>query len=320
MRPALNSNGATRGPTMQASDFRAEARQHLSAARSLLQGPGEAAARYACLELRMTIEAMTYELFQLYLKELPRSATVHWQPGKVIRELLAADPHADQSRTIRIGRQDALGVPATAMTVAGEDRRFSLKWASKAHNSLGSALHTPTAAQRDKGGADGDAELRAKCAEVLATLDDLVTRPFFHFTGADYITAECDCGVTFKRRPAALQQNPVTECMGCGARYDYVAEHESGPHRLVLQAIGWTCPGCEAQLHVGLHQIDGRLEVTCACGEKFHLADQPVVHHLLPGPTDGEDDGDPKVAAGVVTPAPSPPGDAGPSRPPSGRD
>ena len=81
---------------MQASDFRAEARQHLSAARSLLQGPGEAAARYACLELRMTIEAMTYELFQLYLKELPRSAMVHWQPGKVIRELLAADPRRTQ--------------------------------------------------------------------------------------------------------------------------------------------------------------------------------------------------------------------------------
>jgi len=235
----------------------------------------------------MAIEAMSYELFQLYLKEMPRSAMVHWQPAKVIKELLAVDPTADQTLTVRIGRQERASAPAKVMNVVGEDRRFSLKWASKAHNSLGSALHTPTAAQRDAGSATGDAELRAKCDEVLAALEELVTRPYFHFLGGEYVTAECTCGVTFKRRRSALQRNPVAECTGCGARYDYSAEAESGQHTLVLQAVGWHCPGCAAHLHVGLHQIRPEIEVACVCGQLFRVAECPTVHHLLPQPPAG---------------------------------
>jgi hypothetical protein len=48
--------------------FREYARVHVSAARALLAGDGPQL-RYACLEIRLAIEALAYAVFQNYLED-----------------------------------------------------------------------------------------------------------------------------------------------------------------------------------------------------------------------------------------------------------
>lgn len=119
---------------MPTPNSRHSAREHIGAAKVLLLVSGESSARYACLNLRMAIEALTYQTLQAYLAEVPNSAMTAWTPKKVIDELLAVDPMADKTSRISFGKQDALGEPSKSMKYLGEDRRFTVKWANKAQN------------------------------------------------------------------------------------------------------------------------------------------------------------------------------------------
>ncbi|MEW5688189.1 MAG: hypothetical protein AB1942_24995 [Pseudomonadota bacterium] len=304
---------------MQPIEFRAEAREHLKAAKKMLADAGEASARYACLELRMTIEAMTYELFALYLKEMPRSAISQWPPNKVIRELLAADPLADQTSAVRIRRARASGEAQSAAFEA-DDHRFTAKWASKAHNALGSFLHTPTVGQRERGLANQDQAMRAKCAEVLRELEPMVSRPYFHFTMAEFVTVDCECKATFKRRPNVLAKDPVAECVGCGARWVYDPDPSSADYRFHLQQAVWDCPGCGVKQGMAAHLLEGLPEVACACGTRLQIAAHygfDVLDAAGVVANDTGEDGGPKAAAWEVSLAPSPLDGEDPSQPPS---
>jgi hypothetical protein len=127
-------------------DFRGQGRGHLDAAHRLLTGDSSSL-RYACLELRMCIEALAYDRLQAYLTEVPNSVMKKWTPRHILDELLAIDPHADRSSTVYVGAVEQFGVPAEEMKLLGEDKMFSVKWANSAHNALGNFLHVPTLAQ-----------------------------------------------------------------------------------------------------------------------------------------------------------------------------
>ncbi len=75
--------------------YRERARSHLQEAAGLLNQGSESALRAACLELRMCIEALTYEMLQRYLSEVPNTAMEAWQPKRILsRGLITADPNA----------------------------------------------------------------------------------------------------------------------------------------------------------------------------------------------------------------------------------
>jgi len=224
----------------------------------------------------MAIEAMTYELFQLYLKELPRSAMTKWTPKQVMDELLAIDPYADRSKVLRMGKQSAKGVAATDMSIQAEDKRFRAKWAHKAHNGLGSFLHTSTITQRAKGRSQTEAAARAKCIEIIAELEEFVTTAYSRFTLADFISVDCDCGVTFKRRASVLEENPVVECGGCGAYYDYVPNPDGGGV-FRLQQARWVCSGCGIEQGMGWHRLESLPQLVCSCGLEGQVTQQYVL-------------------------------------------
>jgi hypothetical protein len=77
--------------------FREYARVHVSAARALLAGDGPQL-RYACLEIRLAIEALAYAVFQNYLEDDSsdvKAAQADWQPSKVLEALQNYErPHA----------------------------------------------------------------------------------------------------------------------------------------------------------------------------------------------------------------------------------
>ncbi|WP_295708903.1 hypothetical protein [uncultured Brevundimonas sp.] len=77
--------------------FRQYARDHVEAGRRLIEGHGSEL-RYACLELRLAIEALAYSTLQNYSEDVDGAvdrAHDHWQPNKVLEELITYDPMAD---------------------------------------------------------------------------------------------------------------------------------------------------------------------------------------------------------------------------------
>jgi hypothetical protein len=69
-------------------DFRLRGRRYLDAAHRLPESGDSASLRYACLELRMCIEALAYDRLQAYLPEVPNSVMKKWTP----RHVLAVQP------------------------------------------------------------------------------------------------------------------------------------------------------------------------------------------------------------------------------------
>jgi len=81
----------------------------------LLAVGDESSVRYACLELRFSIEYLTYDQLKVHLDEMPDDSVKRWSPKQVIESVLEVAPDADKSVTIAVGVEPAPGVAATQM-------------------------------------------------------------------------------------------------------------------------------------------------------------------------------------------------------------
>jgi hypothetical protein len=161
-----------------AISFRSIATDHLAKAKTLLEG-GPDHEIYACLELRMALAAIAYEILQSYsddLSEEVNAAFREWHPRAVLDHLLAHDPLADRPLRIVMRAQPVYqdGSRGEAIVIDETEDRFDAKWASKAHAALSSFLHQPTIARRRSGKAIDRAKLRKKAKEVIVRLDSIV--------------------------------------------------------------------------------------------------------------------------------------------------
>lgn len=158
--------------------FQSIAKDHLAKAKTLLEG-GPDHEIYSCLELRLAIEAMAYEILQSYsddLSEEVNAAFREWHPRAVLDHLLAHDPLADRPLRIVMRAQPVYqdGSRGEAIVVDETEDRFDAKWASKAHAALSSFLHQSTINRRRSGKAIDRTKLRRKAKEVIARLDSIV--------------------------------------------------------------------------------------------------------------------------------------------------
>jgi transcription elongation factor Elf1 len=238
-------------------------RQHLEKATALLASGNEDKLIYACLELRKSLEAYSYDLLSRYIAEAPfRLIAKTWQADKVIKELVAIDPKAGSSSTLRIKR-DAVGTePPGAWTTLGEDRRLAVKDLRTYYQALGNFLHVPTIRQSIENDRLNDA--RRKATEIRERLEKLLApgRVVSHL--AELLTFNCtECEAPIARRISVLTEGGPVECGNCGQGFD--AEVQSGGgYFFIPLSFSWDCPRCQS-----LHQIvrskakDG-LDVTCA--------------------------------------------------------
>lgn len=273
-------------------NYRDRARRHVAEARARLTEAGEAAARQACLALRMAIEALTYQNLQAYLAETPNSVMAQWTPKKVMDELLAADPNADQTTTVFIGIEKSPGVPSDDMQVLGEDRRFTQKWGNKAHNALGSFLHEPTIRQTETGKAT-EADARLKAAEIADELDRILATSLFAVNMGEFISFECVCGFHVKRRSSVLSHDDQVICGGCGRHWIYKELEGDPAYGFVPDGYSFPCLTCGETCQFEAHELgDGKI-VTCAgCGAKAEVFTQFAVRPVGAGADGADDAGD----------------------------
>ena len=152
--------------------IRYDQRATLARAKDLLATNSEEDLRYACLELRMCIEAICYEKLKSYQKQIPEELLETWQPQKVVESLLEYDPDIELDFSLAIFREDEDGKPEEIPSFVGEHKAITLKFIKRSYHKLGYYLHVPTIAQQKIQAFKAD-DLRNDLNQMVSKLEGL---------------------------------------------------------------------------------------------------------------------------------------------------
>jgi DNA-directed RNA polymerase subunit RPC12/RpoP len=252
--------------------FRAIAKARLQQAKLELASSNDEHLKYAALELRMAIEAITYDRAQAYRAEIPSSDYAVWQPKKLMQLLLDIDPSADQKATISIGLEPSPGVTPSVMHTLGTDQPLSLLSIKAHYDALGSYLHLPTLRQVETDTAPDMRKLRARCAEIVRELEGVLSSHVFNSTVGQFATLECiRCSKPIRKRVPANKSQDNAHCFECGAPY-LVASLPNGKSEWVPQMAVLKCARCEEAMSVWRDRIRAGERFQCsACSAPYAI-------------------------------------------------
>jgi hypothetical protein len=211
----------------QNTDYRNRARRHLERARAELNSNDDERLPYVVLELRFAMEAITYDRAQAFKDELPYEEYGTWQPRKVVAVLAGIDPSIMKSSTLRMGRQDQLGVPSTNMKTLGTEFVLTAEDIKGHYDALGSGLHIPTMAQFQNDKLPDLVAVRARCEEVVSIVDNVLSSRIWNSTLGVSSHIDCfRCKNPMRRRMPHGVKILKAECFECKAQYTVEEEHD----------------------------------------------------------------------------------------------
>lgn len=262
--------------------FRNDARKSLEFARKELATSDNERLRHAALELRMCVEAITYDRAEAYKAELPSEEYETWQPAKLLHALLAIDPTANSTKTIAFGKEDVPGEPAKEMQVLGTDKPLTLKVIKHHYDALGNFLHVPTLKQIQSGSVTLPEKVRRRCEALVAELDAALQSTVFNFTVGQFSHIDCmRCEKPIKRRLPDGFSELETSCIHCRAPY-LLREKDGETQWIALQQFV-PCPKCSENMKVWRDEIVngasfkcGHCETALKVGLAFYVDDAPL--------------------------------------------
>lgn len=253
-------------------NYRHIAGSHLKAAREEINSNNEERLKYAALELRMAMEAITYDRALAYKSEFPPEEYETWQPRKVLMVLLEIDVNADVSSTLSIGVQPSPNETPEEMICLGTEKTFNLKMLKKHYDALGNYLHIISMKRSIEGKTHNMTKLRTRCEEISEFLEQALNSPVFNMTFGNFASLNCEeCQSKIRKRVPHDFDDPITAtCFNCKATYTLtkhdnkkvkwkLKEHEMKCANLSCQKtiivlerdiqIGkcWTCSSCNGQ-------------------------------------------------------------------------
>jgi len=256
------------------ASFRHLARDAVSRARNELASGDKTRLKFVALELRMAIEAVTYERAQSYREEIPQTEYRTWQPKKVMQLLVDIEPNADKGASIAFGLEDVPGVAAKEMASLGAEKVFSLRAIKEHYDALGSYLHLPTLKQLETAGEPDLAKLRKRCVAIIELLDGVLSSPVFNISFGTFSSIACmnpDCGKTVRRRIPSGKDLLPAACTECGMRYELtVAADGQCLWRPVLEEVSCPGPSCDVVFTVSPGDLKAGRRLVChKCGGRF---------------------------------------------------
>ena len=253
---------------MSTTNFRHEARQALHRAQTQLASGQAEHLKYAALELRMAMEALTYDRAEAYAAELPPSEYDMWQPKKLLLQLLEIDPLADKDSTISYGMEQEYGVPPAVMNALGSEKVLNLATLKKHYDALGGHLHMPTIKQFNQGKGPDTAKLAKRCSEIVNFIADVLASPVFNSTLGAFAQMPCEgCGATIRKRMPFGVKSVVARCFECPASYT-LEDADGGQVTWKPQQQKLTCrlPGCGTPIVIWNHELElGRCWTCSKC-------------------------------------------------------
>lgn len=250
-------------------DYRSSARKHLKRYEEELASGDDERLKYAALELRMAMEALTYDRALAYKDEFPPTEYETWQPRKVMSVLLEIDPTADKDSAIAGGIEEEIGVPAPVMTALGAEKVLNMATLRKHYDALGSYLHAPSLKQSRKCKVQDFQRMKARCEEIASSVSGALSSPVFNITFGNFATVDCIvCGKRIRKRMPQGESEVRAECFECGATYTIVAK---GSGEVVWQPrqqeLECTNESCRQKVYVWQHEVEaGRHWVCKGCG------------------------------------------------------
>lgn len=253
-------------------DFRVNARQALQRARAELSANNDERLRYAALELRMCIEAITYDRAQTYIQELPPEEYKTWQPQKLLTVLVEIEPLAATSGQLRFQQQSAPGEPEHPWVDLGETRVFGLRDIQRNYHKLGNFLHFPTLGQLQAGGVDLN-KTREHCHAVAATLDYVLAAPIHNLDFKSLVTFDCEeCQNKVRKRVQPGEGEVEASCFECKAEYFIKSTEEKDKYLSGRKTRNVTCPtpGCTHTFECPVEKIKAGGRWTCpSCSQGY---------------------------------------------------
>jgi len=230
--------------------------------------------KYAALELRMAMEALTYDRALAYKDEFPEAEYDTWQPKKVLLVLLEIDANADSDSSFAFGKQPSKGERPGDMQSLGTEIVLNMATVKKHYDALGSYLHLQTVRQAKTGVKPDYGKVRNRCQDIVGYLDKVLSSPIWNITMGQFASFPCDCGVRVRRR-LSLGATTVLAVCECGAEYDVedIGEgkirakprqqeavcpvQECGiatwvPSHLIKPGTWWKCNGCGTHIAISL--------------------------------------------------------------------
>lgn len=257
-------------------NFRQRARDALNRAKTEMASTDSERLKYATLELRMAIEAVTYERAQSYGDELPPSAYQTWQPKKLMQVLLEIEPLADKSGSIAFGIEDVPGEQAKEMTSLGKEQVFDFKAIKSHYDALGSYLHTPTLKQIEVQRSIDGSRLRQRCAEIVNALEAVLSSRVFNINFGSFTTIQCintDCGKTIRKRHPHGVDVVAAKCFECEAEYEITLEpNGQWQWKPLIQEVSCSTESCDEVFKLWNHEVKSGSHWRCrGCNRKFQL-------------------------------------------------
>jgi transcription elongation factor Elf1 len=244
--------------------YRHVAKQRLAKAIELRNTNDDDDLTYACLELRKSIEALSYDRLLSYLAEVPLKPLAVWQADKVMKELLRIDPTSDKSSHIHVKREAGEdGSPKGKRRYLGEDRRWNTQEASKAYQQLGHFLHVPTIKQSRNEEPPDKAMIRERANEIKAKLQHVLASRIYNVNFSESVTFACIvCEAPIKRQTRVLETNAKIECGNCGQKFIGEPVDERS-YSFIPASFRWNCQVCETEQELIESSAKDGLKITC---------------------------------------------------------
>lgn len=259
---------------MPARDYRGEARTLLERARRELDSGDDKRLRYAALELRLAMEAITYDRAHAYRTEIPPQEYETWQPRKVLQLLLEIDPNVDKDSIVRFGLEETPGEPPKEMRTLGSEKVLNLAALKKHYDALGSYLHMPTLKRQAEGDHPNSVKLRDRCDRIATDLENVLASPIFNVTLGQFATFDCQrCHSKIRKRMLFEESQLDVKCFNCGAEYSVLKMNE-GEVVAKPKTEEIECPGngCKGKITLWHDELVVGTWWTCKdCSEAFEL-------------------------------------------------
>lgn len=228
------------------NSYRDTAHKCLERANAQLENLDDISLRYAAVELRLAIEALTYARAEQYQDDFPRDMYDVWQPRQVMNAILEINPNAFAPISFSVEFISGSG----DFVDLGQERPLKPEDIKGTYDALGNYLHTPTLKQMRVDGGHKVDSIRARCVQMADIVATILNTSLFNL---DFkITAAFNClrceGPFKVRVPHGNKVRQVT-CPHCHAPYDLKNNPDMqdgvlwGPLKHRLECLAKNCEG-----------------------------------------------------------------------------
>lgn len=244
-----------------------EKRASLARAKELLSSPDQNAIRYAALDLRLCMEAITYEKLRGYASIIPEEVLAKWQPPQAVKALLEFEPNGDKSFTLFAGIEDRYGEPAKQMHLVGEHRALGYGWLRKHYNKVGHLLHVQSSSKSIS--SEDTKKSAVYLNEVVTDLEQVLAGKILSGALREVFEFKCKvCGQPVVCNVKATTKSNKAVCLNpqCAAEY-FATISENGDACFALKVTEFDCQSCQALIPVENRKLEIGFTFKCgSCG------------------------------------------------------